>query len=277
MKAGIRWRLFILPLLSLCVLPAVSPAREAVVQFNTRGVAPNIDVLWQVSVTGDFVSLATQETGLVLTASSGNFAVQKAVLNPIGGGDRPSIVVANEPPFWTSRFDGFGVVYEISIRQAVTRNGQPATVLIPIAVRLIEERIEEKSIVAEFRNLRVQGTPDSQNLDYTFDIALMGTYCPNDVSFFVRSDSTRSASGSMNTAGEFKPERESLPAGTTKVIKDVRVSLFGPKREDREGIFRMALIGRDSKGNLVTTQCEVPLRPSWSTPSGAAAPPPAAP
>jgi len=248
------------------LLPAASWGREAVGEFNTRGTPPNIDVLWQVSVTGDFIELSTKESGLILTAASGNFSVQQVQLNPIGGGDRPSIVLGEEQPYWTARFDAFGVVYELTIHQPITQSGEKKIIQIPIALQLLEEQIERMPVIAEFRNLRVQGNPDSQNLDYTFDLALMGTYCPNDVTFFIRADSLRSESGATDKTGEFKPIRETLPAGTTTILKDVRVPLFGPKQEDRQGIFRMTLVGRDSRGNLVTVQCEVPLRPPWANP-----------
>lgn len=264
-----RWSILFL------LIPVLCSGRETVVEFNTKAVPPNIDVLWQVSVNGDFVDMTSKDGGLVLTADSGNFSVQKVMLNPIGGSDRPSITVGAAPPYWTTRFNPFGVVYELTVHQAITQGGQAKTVQIPIAVHLLEERVEEKPIVAEFRNLRVQGTQDSQNLDYTFDVALVGTYCPNDATFFVQSESHRSLSGATDVSGDFKPVHIGLQAGTTVLIKDLRVSLFGPKPEDRRGVFRLALVGRDSKGNLLSTQCEVPLNPPWA--NGATRPAPVPP
>ncbi len=257
-------------------ITGIAPARESVVEFNTKPVPPNIDVLWQVSISGEFVEVAARENVIALTANSGKFSFDQVRLNPIGGADRPAIAVSATPPYWTSKFDPYGVVKEITVHQEITRGTEKQTVNIPIAVKLLEQRVETLPVLAEFRNMRVQGTPESQNVDYTFTIAVMGTYCPNDITFFVRSDSTRSFSGSTETRGEFQPVKETLQAGTTLLLKDIRVSLFGRKPEDRQGVFLIALVGRDTKGNLVTAQCEVPLRPPWATPGAAETPAPPA-
>jgi hypothetical protein len=272
---GARFRLFrgrgvVSFAAALVLLGAVleASAREQVVEFNTKNVAPKLDITWQVVLSGDFVGVTVQDSELVLTANAGAFGVNRVGLNPIGGTDRPKITPADEPADWTAEFDAYGVVYKITLRQdVVLQSGERETVKIPVTVKLLEEKVEERPVVCEFRDFRVQGTPESRSLDYTFAIAVMATYYPNDITFFAQSESWTTESGSGDRKEEFQAIQSKVQAGTTLVLKDMRVPLFGQHPEDRQGIFRIALIGRDSKGRLVATQCEVPLRPPWASDS----------
>lgn len=259
-----------------CVLAAPLSAREVILQFNSRTCPPNLDVTWEITVTGSYSEVVAQPQGLVLTATRGNFAMEQIQMTPIGGKDRPTITISPfKTPFWTARFDPFGVVTEITLHQEVQiQGGEAKTVMIPVAVKLLEQHIEPRIVVSEIRNMRVNGTQESHALEYLFVPAFMGTYSKTDVNFFARTDLLVSRSGRTNRRGEIQTIKETLHARTTLLLPEIRLSLMGATPEDREGMYRLTLIGNDAAGNIVTAQCDVPLVPAWSK---TAPPPPEAP
>lgn len=276
LRLGISvWRVALMLVLS-CVLAAPLSAREVILQFNSRTCPPNLDVTWEITVTGSYSEVVAQPQGLVLTATRGNFAMEQIQMTPIGGKDRPTITISPfKTPFWTARFDPFGVVTEITLHQEVQiQGGEAKTVMIPVAVKLLEQHIEPRIVVSEIRNMRVNGTQESHALEYLFVPAFMGTYSKTDVNFFARTDLLVSRSGRTNRRGEIQTIKETLHARTTLLLPEIRLSLMGATPEDREGMYRLTLIGNDAAGNIVTAQCDVPLVPAWSK---TAPPPPEAP
>jgi hypothetical protein len=269
-------------LVLLCLLAAPLSARQTILQFNGRTCPPNLDVLWEITITGNYSEVVAQPQGLVLTATKGDFSLDQIQMTPIGGKDRPTITISPfKAPFWTTRFDPFGVVTEITLRQEVQIQGSEAkTVLIPVAVQLLEQHIEPRIVVSEIRNMRVTGTQESHALEYLFVPAFLGTYSKTDVNFFARTDLLVSRSGRTNRRGDIQIIKETLHARTTLLLPEIRLSLMGANPEDREGMYRLTLIGHDTAGNIVTAQCDVPLVPAWSksaspTPAAPSVPPPA--
>lgn len=253
-------------LLVLSLVAAPLFARESILQFNARTCPPNLDVLWEITIKGNYSEVVAQPQGLLLTATKGNFGLDQIQMTPIGGKDRPAITISPfKTPFWTARFDPFGVVTEITLHQEVQiQGGEAKTVMIPMTVKLLEQHIEPRIVVSEIRNMRVTGTPESHALEYLFIPAFMGTYSKTDVNFFARTDLLVSRSGRTNRRGEMQTIKETLHARTTLLLPEVRLSLMGANPEDREGMYRLTLIGHDTAGNIVTAQCDVPLVPAWS-------------
>ncbi len=254
----------------LCI-SALAPGRDASIETNTKAYPPNLDINWNVTVVGEFLSFGLEKGELLLTAQSGSFALRQVRMDPIGGKDRPGIRLSPRPVYWTAQFDTYGVVQELIFQQEIiTESGQTVAVALPVKIRVIEQRVEDRPIVAEVRDIRIKGSAESQMVEYTFNVAFMGTYSKYDANFFARHDTLISQSGKTNKRSEIQTIRETLKPKTTIVIPDVRVSLMGPAQDDRIGVFRMALIGTDPQGNLITAQCDVPLMPPWISGGGAA-------
>jgi len=253
--------------LALLAAAASIPAREATVQLNTQAFPPKLDVTWVVTVEGAFIDMAARPEGLVFNTNLGDFSFERARLTPTGGKDRPSITPSERAPYlsgWKTREEGGKIRYESTLCQEVQKTGgQTEVVAIPLIIHVNQQQVEYRPVMAEARNLRVKGTPDTQTVDYLFDVAFSGAYCPNDITFFARWDATLSQSRKTNTGWEPKDFRQTLKAGSTLQIPDIRISLFGPTPEDRMGVHRVALVGVDAQGNLITVKCDVTLLPPW--------------
>lgn len=248
--------------------PTIQP-QAARLQFNSREVAPGApDVLWDITLNGNFTEVQTKESGLVMRVVSGRYAPVAAKTVPIGGKDRTSLVVGDKPAaLEVSKVDAQGVVTELALVPPVTAG--PA-VRIPVQLLWAEQRLESRAVVAEIREVRTlaaggalaaPGSVPSQ--EYRVLLTLNGAGSKTDVQFFSRVESLFSVSGKAERRMEVLPLRNvSLKAGGAVAVPEITATLSGAKPEDRSGLLRIVFLGYDSNGNFVSVPLDVSLRVS---------------